>query len=269
MFISTYQIEVMKILMYNLFHYVYFFKYLTVLFDMSENKIQADINITFISRDKNSISALRGHLGTHNGYTFEYSNEELKDYDQLKKYDVYISPANSYGELKGGIDMQYYMLLGRDKLQKHIFDVIKKQYAGEILVGSSCLIKLEKISEEFKDKYLLLCPTMTVPLDVSGTRNAYYFTRAMITGLKSMKRLGLTCSNVFCPTPCVGVGNMKTRIMAMQVETAFSAFEGKGLIYAIYLDSLNNELCNKYPEYHVNSVDQNAKMAYIQMINGR
>lgn len=247
--------------------------------------------IVFISRSLSIVDALKFKLSKHKEYKFKYSTDSIEGINELQ-YDVCVSPSNSYGELQGGVDMQYYKALGRDTLQNYVYNIIMRDYNGEILVGESCLVNLDNIRklEQIKNtsmdmdintttnatnntnkdklpKYLLLCPTMTIPLNVNETRNAYYFTRAMIRGLNNMKRLGLECKTVLCPIPCTAVGQMQPEIAAKQISMAFDAFDKKGLIYAIYgygdgYKEGQPGTNNAYPEY-ANSVLQNAKMAYM------
>jgi len=221
-------------------------------------------DITFVSLTSSTTRQLQSTLTEHKGYSFSFSNTSIDTIDDLN-YDVVVSPANSFGGLKGGIDMRYYLNLGKAELQKYVFDRIKNYHAGEILVGSSALINLRKVNPKIKTgpKYLLLCPTMTVPGDVSGTRNAYLYTRAMIDGLRVLKACDKSIRTVLCPIPCVGVGCMKPKIATFQMETAFAAYEGTGLIHAIF-----GHNPGKYVEFS-DSFDQNMKIAHIQLINGR
>jgi hypothetical protein len=232
---------------------------------MAERKA---IHITYISRDQLAVTKLKSKLSNHKGYQFSFDTSEISTVDHLK-YNVLVSPSNGFGELLGGVDMQFYMLLGRDVLQNYIYSVIKKRYAGEVLVGQSCLINLKRTFPQSPADYLLLCPTMAIPLDISGTRNAYYATKAMIDGLRTMQAAGISCNTVLCPIPCIGVGNMAPSIASLQIETAFAAYENKGLIAAVHMDGNDTDLFNTYSEYQPNSVAKNSKIAHTQMLKGR
>lgn len=63
-------------------------------------------------------------------------------------------------------------------------------------------------------KYLILCPTMTIPCDVSNTRNAYYFIHAMLEKINLLKNV----QTVLCPIPCTGFGQMDPKGVAKQVN---------------------------------------------------
>ncbi len=219
------------------------------------------ISIKFICREVASSCTLASALGEHEGYQFTYCNS--LDSLKLDEFDVFVSPANSFGELKGGIDMFYYRTFGGDKLQATVYGIIQSLHAGEVGVGEYAIVPLES------KQTLLMCPTMTVPGDVSQSRNAYFFTRAMIRGLRKLTAAATDKPlRVLCPIPCIGVGMMKPKIAALQIETAFAAFEGRGLIHAVYMKADSDEY-KKYVEYQVDNVAQNSKMLMVQMVKGR
>lgn len=194
------------------------------------------MEITFVSRDADALQVLQNELsdGKYSfKYSFKYVVKDIRKKADLDGYDVYISPANSFGELQGGIDMQYFLHFGRKELQDKVYKEIKTRYQGEVLVGEFCVITLPD------DKLLLLCPTMTIPTDVSQTRNAYYFTRAMLKGLNILQKTGKKIKKVFCPIPCIGVGGMDPELAARQIKAGFDAFEGIGRVIDVYEDTGN------------------------------
>lgn len=163
------------------------------------------MNITFVSRDAEAIQALQNELS-----------------------DVYVSPANSFGELQGGIDMQYFLHFGRKELQDRVYKEIKTRYQGEVLIGEFCVITLPE------GKLLLLCPTMTLPTDVSQTRNAYYFTRAMLKGLTILRKTGRKIDKVFCPILCIGVGGMDPELAARQINAKVPSSTSMKILVMFY-----------------------------------
>lgn len=177
------------------------------------------VNITFVSQSNNFVQELQRHLPKLSRFRFSFYVGDAKGL--LPNHDVIVSPANSFGELRGGIDNLFYEELGREDLQQEIYSKIQKEHYGELLVGHSMSVVIDH-------RILLMCPTMDVPKDVRNTRNAYYFTRAMLSGLPKSAR------NVLCPIPCVGVGCMDSSSTAKQMSQVFMAFEGKGDIYDIY-----------------------------------
>ena len=200
--------------------------------------------ITFVSNNFETINVVKRTLGDN----YQYMCKDIRSLNDLEldKFDVYISPANSFGELQGGIDMQYYKYFGGDILQENIYNIIRKDYSGEILMGDFCYINLSN------GKKLLLCPTMTIPADVSQTRNAYYFMRAVLKGINILKQANINVNNVFCPIPCTGVGKMSSELAAKQMKAAIDGENRMGQIYDVYTGP--------------NSLLTNAKMMVMSMI---
>ncbi len=162
--------------------------------------------------------------------------ESIKDL----QYDVVISPANSFGELQGGIDMAYYINLGRNDLQEYIYNIIKTNYHGEILIGQYCIVNLQKMQmQKFKEirytkpNYLVLAPTMTVPMNLVNSRNAYYYMYAVLSCMDVLLEK-TAMRTVMCPVPCIGVGEMPLPMALFQMETAILARKKMGPIYDIY-----------------------------------
>ncbi len=189
-------------------------------------------------------------------------NKRIESINDLQ-YDVIISPANSFGELQGGIDMAYYINLGRNDLQEYIYDLIKTHYHGEILIGQYCIVNLQKMQQQkfgeiryAKPQFLVLAPTMTVPLTVIGTRNAYYYMYAVLSCMDVL--LDKTnMRTVLCPVPCTGVGEMPINMAVFQMETAFLARKKTGPIYEIY--DYDEEKAMTY------GVSQNSRIMYRMM----
>lgn len=195
------------------------------------------MEITFVSRDADALQVLQNELSDVYGsskYSSKYVVKDIRKKADLDGYDVYVSPANSFGELQGGgVDMQYFLHFGRKELQDKVYKEIKTRYQGEVLIGEFCVITLPE------NKLLLMCPTMTIPTDVSQTRNAYYFTRAMLKGLLILQKTGRKIGKVFCPIPCIGVGGMDPELAAKQIKAGFDAFDGMGRVIDVYDDTSN------------------------------
>jgi len=262
------------------------------------------IELFFMSLDMDTLCELQDKIGeSSNDFKFRYLNDKLEHLDQLEEYDVVVSPANSFGELKGGIDYYFYKLLGGNKLQSHVYDTIKSECQGEIAIGETLIIDLAEFSfkynktpnqaQEFNSytgmpRFMYMCPTMTIPMDVNGTRNAYLFMKTLIKNLlkhnagkitqelkELQSNLGIPSridqskkiKKVLVPLPCVGVGRMNPSVMAKQIKVAIQAYEGKGIIPAIFMNSHDEKSFRdqKLYEYQPDNVLQNARMACIQM----
>lgn len=76
---------------------------------------------------------------------------------------------------------------------------------------------------------LIVSPTMTLPMDVSKTRNAYH---AMVAVMKLVRHLGTSNGNgtVICPGFCTLVGCMDPKEAARQMAEAIYFFCHKNII---------------------------------------
>jgi len=93
--------------------------------------------------------------------------------------DAIISPANSFGFMDGGIDQAYTDYFGW-QLQEHLQEIIRREHHGELLIGQAALIP----THHRQIPFLLSCPTMRVPGDVSNTMNAFLAFRAALLKIK-------------------------------------------------------------------------------------
>lgn len=179
-------------------------------------------SITFFSDDANTVAKFSKYVGTINCI------QKSIDRNTNFECDVIVSPSNSLGEIQGGIDMVYYEAFGRDRLQQHIYDKIKSEKNGELLIGHYLVVNLKDIDIE-SPKYLILCPTMTVPDNVQNTRNAYYFCYALLDALAE-----IDYKTVWCPIPAVGIGEMNPEHAGIQCRDAILARDKKGPIFNVH-----------------------------------
>jgi hypothetical protein len=220
--------------------------------------IMEKINITFLSLDIDALIEVKKLLGNSSTtLNFHYLCQKLESRDQFEQFDTIVSPANSYGEYA---------------LQKRIYTQIGKEYYGEIPIGSSSIVDICPANNEFKHPaQIIMCPTMVIPMNVDGTRNAYLFMKALLKALRD-NYTTRKFKNVLVPLPCIGVGEMDTKLMAKQLKVAVQAFEGCGIIRAIHMNTENeNEIRNNprspnLNEYQPNNVLQNARMAFVQLV---
>ena len=157
-----------------------------------------------------------------------------------------VSPANSYGRMRGGLD--YYLSIFFDKntpivckdkgidfhevfdnpsiaslfyenldwtIEKKVIKKIKDDYKGVLPIGKAILIK----TDNNKIPYLISAPTMKIPEDISNTDNVYKTTKAI---LKIAEEKDI--SSVLIPGLGTGVGKVSAESCATQMEKAFSEF---------------------------------------------
>lgn len=136
------------------------------------------------------------------------------------KADAIVSPANSYGFMDGGIDYVYTERFGwgmQDELQAEI----ATKYYGELPIGQAIVLKLNDPDY----KYLISAPTMRVPMNVSGTVNAYLaFRAALISVLEHNRKQENKEDRIFsvlCPGLGTMIGKMPVMICAQQMYLAY------------------------------------------------
>lgn len=225
-------------------------------------------NITFVSTDLDHINIIQQELNRciAPNIQFKYFAGRIEKLADLEQYDILISPANSFGELKGGIDMTYYRLLGREKIADRVSKYIRKYADGEIHIGDFGIVPID--NADTKPSYLVLCPTMVVPMGLPvDSRNAYYYMRAV---LKSVRKLSTTIytgknMNVLCPIPCIGVGGMNPKLAAKQLRIATESMNGQGIIHAINMSKKEEqENTFRLPHFYADEKMQNMKLAYVE-----
>jgi O-acetyl-ADP-ribose deacetylase (regulator of RNase III) len=72
-----------------------------------------------------------------------------------------VSPANSFGDMQGGIDLAYYNYFGHE-LEEEIQDHILNVKYGELCVGDAVIILIRNKL----DIHMIVAPTMRIPSGV-------------------------------------------------------------------------------------------------------
>ncbi|WP_337175667.1 macro domain-containing protein [Paludisphaera sp.] len=131
--------------------------------------------------------------------------------------DALVSPANSFGDMSGGID-QRIDRFHEGSAQRALQGRIAAKYHGELPVGVATVIEMG--TRRFP--YLVAAPTMRVPGRVSGTTNAYLAMRAVFTAIldhnaSEARRI----RSVAVPGLCTGVGGMAAAEAAPQMRAAY------------------------------------------------
>ena len=138
--------------------------------------------------------------------------------------DAVVSPANSFGFMDGGIDGVYMDYFGAE-IQMTVRRQIFEHHAGELIVGSADVV--ETGSE--KIPFLIVAPTMRVPMALSETVNPYLAARAVfllikdgvfLSGQFKGQRVGDHIKRLAMPGLATGVGKVGYNTCAHQVRTA-------------------------------------------------
>jgi O-acetyl-ADP-ribose deacetylase (regulator of RNase III) len=133
--------------------------------------------------------------------------------------DAIISPANSFGFMDGGIDLRYSVYFGWD-LQKTLQNKIRNYFHGELPVGMATIVE----TNNDNIKYLISCPTMRVPEDVSDTVNAYLAFRAGLTEVLNFNNNNSEkIASILCPGLGTLSGMLPETVCAIQMKYAYNS----------------------------------------------
>jgi O-acetyl-ADP-ribose deacetylase (regulator of RNase III) len=138
-------------------------------------------------------------------------NESIKNLN-LKGTNVFVSPANSMGLMRGGIDNTYREMFPH--IENDVLQEIRKlgyQTTGGdyfLPVSSALLIKprskctVEGLSN--CDNYLICCPSMLLPgSNIQSTDNVFNCYKAIMTLVKKME---VSVDNLIIPGIGTGIG---------------------------------------------------------------
>jgi O-acetyl-ADP-ribose deacetylase (regulator of RNase III) len=151
--------------------------------------------------------------------------------------DAVVSPANSFGFMDGGIDLAYSMRFGWD-LQTRLQARLQADHGGELPVGQAVIIPTHDASFP----WLISAPTMRVPMEVSGTVNAFLAFRAVIRAVRDHNEsASRTIQSVLCPGLGTAIGRMDPQTCSRQMYYAYrTAHAGKPFIPADLMDASRN-----------------------------
>lgn len=135
---------------------------------------------------------------------------------------VFVSPANSLGFMDGGIDYAYSRKMFpdvercvRDKIKSlGILSGLGRHY---LPIGSAIAVDVGPTTK------LISAPTMFLPQNVCGTRNAYHAFMACLVLFHRKMNLGGSHTLV-CPALCTGVGRMDNLTSAKQMHDAYTDY---------------------------------------------
>jgi O-acetyl-ADP-ribose deacetylase (regulator of RNase III) len=137
--------------------------------------------------------------------------------------DAYVSPANSYGWMDGGLDLILRERFAAGDIQGKVHQAIEA-LGGLLPVGKAIVLE----TEDEEVPYLVVAPTMEVPGDVAYSPNAY---RAMLALLRAIDQFNGkedgAIGSVAVPGLCTGVGGMAPRMAALQMHRAYVRWKQK------------------------------------------
>lgn len=168
---------------------------------------------------------------------------------------AFISPANSFLFMNGGIDNVYSREMwdyieGILKIILRNIDHFNKAGKPYLPVGSAIINPVgDSISNNIKNlidnvnpteritNYLISAPTMYLPQDVSQTNNAYW---AFYASLKVIQKSGYKVDTLVVPGLCCGYGNMDPAEVARQINQAYQDFNNG--VYHPEIKYFNNRI---------------------------
>ena len=134
----------------------------------------------------------------------------------LGTYDCFVSPANSFGLMDGGIDAEIIDAFG-PALEERVQDEIWRAYRGEQPVGTCLLVP----TGDPRCPWLAHCPTMRVPMEVSWTNHAY---AALLAALTAAGNAGIQV--LACPGLGTHTGRIPPDVAARQMRYAHDLWSG-------------------------------------------
>jgi O-acetyl-ADP-ribose deacetylase (regulator of RNase III) len=143
-------------------------------------------------------------------------NDRLQEYTPVGKRVFFVSPANSYGTLDGGIDYFYgRMFPGLETKLINFIDRIEHKNNDDhayLPIGSALILPIDT------KQYFISAPTMWRPQQVTETQNAYWAFRAIMKVLDSFS-IG-SHDEIIIPGLCTGCGNLSCEESASQIRNA-------------------------------------------------
>lgn len=146
-----------------------------------------------------------------------YPEVQVQQGDLLEvEADAYVSPANSYGIMDGGIDAAFSARF--PQVEAQVQAAIAQ--VGDLLpVGQALVVE----TGDLDVPYLVCAPTMELPSRVGHTGNAF---RAMLALLSAVEQFNTAnddaIGTVALPGLCTGVGEMEPEAAAGQMVRAYA-----------------------------------------------
>lgn len=140
------------------------------------------------------------------------------------KCDAVVSPANSFGFMDGGIDALYLSYF-TSEIQMNARKQIFEYHNGELIVGNADVIE----TSDDKIPFLIIAPTMRVPMILNDTVNPYLAARAVfilisngtfLSGSLEGEKVSNYIKTVAFPGLGTGVGKVGFNTCANQMRKA-------------------------------------------------
>lgn len=162
---------------------------------------------------------------TNIGHGYDARVQLIQDYQPrtTARMTYYVSPANSLCFMDGGIDMalSQQVFPGIEPLVKSQVRAIGRQtLLGRhyLPIGSSIILDDPNPNNSAAPKKsLVVAPTMLLPQAISGTRNAYYATMAVLYNILVNRCENLDDVDILMTSFCCGYGRMSEQESLQQI----------------------------------------------------
>lgn len=174
---------------------------------------------TYVSRDENPpvIKALAKVMKGIDGVEYSVGNI----LELWRETDAIVSPANSNGDMDGGLDLyirDFFDSASSRRLQYRVYEMLARKYHEFLPVGQAEIME----GEENAFAYLIIAPTMQNASDISGTDNVYLAMKAVITAAKAHNKTNdKKIGKIAVSGLGTGWGKMDPRESARQIRKAF------------------------------------------------
>jgi O-acetyl-ADP-ribose deacetylase (regulator of RNase III) len=141
--------------------------------------------------------------------------------------DAIVSPANSFGIMDGGLDLELRDQLGYT-VESRVQQAIVERHHGELPVGAAEVVE----TDHDRWKYLVAAPTMRIPEPVAFTLNAYLAFRAILVAAKNFngQKGERVIDSLVCSGLGTGVGQISAIKCARQMRAAYESMKRPGEI---------------------------------------
>ena len=137
--------------------------------------------------------------------------------------DAILSPANSFGDMGGGIDKAIDDF-HQGAAQRAVRAAIATHFLGELPVGMALVAEVSTARFPF----IVVAPTMRVPGLLNGGINAYLSMRAALIAVRRHNiHSSRTIRTMAVPGLCTGIGGMTATESAAQMRTAYDQVIGE------------------------------------------
>lgn len=221
---------------------------------MDNYKCTSNCNFIFIDTNSQFTKAIDKYFQNMDNVVGLTMN--IQDYKSNNKI-FYVSPANSFGFMDGGVDKIYSRRMFRDvenRVKNSITKLGRKSKLGReyLPIGSAIIVPADNSGQHF----MISAPTMLFPQDVKDTHNAYYAFLAVLHVISTCPIAAY--ADIVIPGLCTGYGNMSYNESARQICKAYLDFhcnqmKPNKILYRNPLYYITEPNLHEQPDNHSNT----------------